>query len=55
MIAGSENYYALKAAVCYEIWNRLRGGDNPIRTGVAPESDPPQKSGAGRSGAGWAG
>jgi hypothetical protein len=46
MIAGPQNYYVPKGRVDYEMWNRLRGVGDPIRTGVAPESDPLQKGGA---------
>jgi hypothetical protein len=46
MIAGPQNYYVPKSRVDYEMWNRLRGVGDPIRTGVAPESDPLQKGGA---------
>jgi hypothetical protein len=49
MSAGPENYYAPKSDVSYEMWNRLRGVHNPIRTGVAPESDPLQEFGAGKA------
>jgi hypothetical protein len=45
MIARPHNYYVPKSQVDYEMWNRLRGVDNPIRTGVAPESDPLQEAG----------
>ena len=46
MSAGPHNYYVPKSQVGYEMWNRLRGVDNPFRTGVAPESDPLQEAGA---------
>lgn len=38
MEAGPENYYVPKTEVDYQLWNRLKGVQNPDRLGEASES-----------------